>query len=267
MKICDVHVHIYPDAIAEKASASIGDFYPGYRIHGNGSLTDCMRRMDEADIDCFCAHSVALSPRVVPRINDFIYEAKRKNPSRILAFGAIHPAMEEFDDALSRLVDRGFKGLKIHPDMMRFNVDADEAMPMMEAIAKNGRLPLLIHCGDTRYDFDRPERILRLHERFPEMKLICAHLGGWMMWDEAVDILAGQDLMFDCSSALFHFEPEEAARVIRRLGTKKVFFGSDYPMWNPGDELKRFLTLPLTQEEREDICWNNFMGLMGESGR
>ena len=38
MKIFDIHVHIYPEKIAEKASKSIGDFYDGFEIHGNGTL-------------------------------------------------------------------------------------------------------------------------------------------------------------------------------------------------------------------------------------
>ena len=43
MKVFDIHVHIYPDKIAEKASDSIGVFYDGIRMHGNGTLRDCLR--------------------------------------------------------------------------------------------------------------------------------------------------------------------------------------------------------------------------------
>ena len=34
-------------------------------------------------------------------------------------------------------------------------------------------------------------------------------------------------------------------------------------MWNPKEELDRFLALPLTDQEREDILWNNAAGMFG----
>ena len=40
-------------------------------------------------------------------------------------------------------------------------------------------------------------------------------------------------------------------------GTKKVLFGMDYPMWDPEKELKSFMQLDITEEDREDILYNN----------
>ena len=48
-----------------------------------------------------------------------------------------------------------------------------------------------------------------------------------------------------------------AAAMIRKLGAKNVLYGTDYPMWNPRDEIDRFLQLDLTDGEKEDILWNN----------
>ena len=166
MKIFDIHVHIYPDKIAEKASDSIGVFYDGIRMHGNGTLRDCLRQMDEAGITCFAAHSVALTPHNVERINSFILDACAQAPGRIIPFAAIHPELEDLPGAVDRMVDQGFRGVKIHPDMQKFAVDDPSVRPMMEAIA--GKLPLLIHCGDYRYDYDGPQRVLNLHEQLPE---------------------------------------------------------------------------------------------------
>ena len=36
-----------------------------------------------------------------------------------------------------------------------------------------------------------------------------------------------------------------------------MLFGTDYPMWNPKEELERFMQMQLTDAEREDILWNN----------
>ena len=256
MKVFDIHVHIYPDKIAEKASESIGVFYEGIYMHGNGTLTDCLRQMDEAGIRHFAAHSVALNPHNVDRINSFIMDAHNQYPDRIIPFAAIHPDMEDLNGAVDKMVQQGFKGIKIHPDMQKFALDEDRARPMMEAIA--GKLPLLIHCGDHRYDFDGPERLLRLHRQVPHLKIIAAHFGGWGEWGRAAELLPGNEgIVVDTSSSLYKFPKEEATAMIRKLGAKNVLYGTDYPMWNPKEEIERFMQLDLTDEEREDILWNN----------
>ena len=63
--------------------------------------------------------------------------------------------------------------------------------------------------------------------------------------------------MVDTSSSLYGWSAEEATRLIRKLGAKNVFYGTDYPMWNPREEIERFMQLDLTDAEREDILWNN----------
>lgn len=256
MKVFDIHVHIYPDKIAEKASESIGVFYEGIRMHGNGTLKDCLKMMDEAGVDCFAAHSVALTPHNVERINSFIMDACAQAPGRIVPFAAIHPDMENLPEAVDRMVDQGFRGIKIHPDMQKFTLDGEHARPMMEAIA--GKLPLLIHCGDYRYDFDGPQRLLALRRQVPELKIIAAHFGGWGEWERAAELLPGNEgLVVDTSSSLYKFPADQAVAMIRKLGAENVLYGTDYPMWDPKEELQRFMKLALTDQERADILWNN----------
>ena len=255
MRIFDVHVHIYPDKIAQKASESIGAFYGGMQVQGHGTLSDCLRWMDESGIERFAAHSVAMSPHNVESINHFIMEARARYPERIVPFAAIHPDMEDMQATVDDIVAQGFRGIKIHPDIQQFQVDGPRAAPMVEAIA--GRLPLLIHCGDFRYDCDGPRRILNLCERFPKQPIICAHFGGWSEWNSARELLPGHGLMIDTSSTLYRYPPEEAAESVRRFGAENVLFGTDYPMWTPKEELRRFMRVPLTDREREDILWNN----------
>lgn len=261
MRIFDIHTHIYPDKIACRASGSIGAFYDGIRMHGDGSLDDCLRQMDEAGVEKFAAHSVALTPHNVERINDFIMDAYARHPDRIVPFAAIHPELENLPGAVDEMVARGFRGIKIHPDMQKFAVDDPRVIPMMEAVA--GKLPLLIHCGDYRYDYDGPQRILNLHDRVPDLQMICAHFGGWGEWDRAARLLPGHDgLIVDTSSSLYRWSAQEATKMVHAIGVKNVLFGADYPMWSPKGEIERFMQLDLTDEEREDIFWNNAARLL-----
>ena len=46
-------------------------------------------------------------------------------------------------------------------------------------------------------------------------------------------------------------------------GVDRAIYGTDYPMWSPVSERKRFDRLPLTEEEREKILWTNHLRLFG----
>ena len=262
MKIFDVHVHIFPDRIADRAVNAIGSFYENFNMEGDGRLETAIRAMDAAGITRCAAHSVATSAHQVDAINDFVMDAWRRYPERILPFAAMHPDLPEPAATAEAAIARGFRGVKIHPEIQGFRLDDPAVLDMLAPF--EGRLPILVHCGDYRYDNSSPERIKRVLRQFPRLRLICAHLGGWTVWREAWRRLAGEDIYVDTSSALFALSPEEAVRIIRAYGVDRALYGTDYPMWLPGDELRRFDRLPLTQDEREKILWTNHLALFPE---
>ena len=159
---------------------------------------------------------------------------------------------------LDRILSLGLKGVKLHPDFQHFCLDDPNAVKLFEAMAERN-LALLVHTGDKRYPYSQPERMARALDRVPRLRAICAHLGGWSVWSDAWKILAGRgNVWVDTSSSLYALSPEEAVKVIHRYGAGRVFFGTDYPMWKPEEELVRFRALPLTPEEREMILHKNF---------
>lgn len=264
MKIFDMHVHIFPDRIAEKATAAIGVFYENFSMEGDGRLETAIQAMDRAGITRCAAHSVATTAHQVDSINAFVMEAHRRYPDRIVPFAAMHPALDKPVETAEAVIRQGFCGVKLHPEIQRFRIDDPRVMDMLAPF--EGKLPVLCHCGDYRYDNSSPERLKRVMRAFPKLRLICAHLGGWTVWREAWHRLVDEDVYVDTSSALFALSPEEAVEIIRAYGTDRAIYGTDYPMWRPEGEVKRFNRLPLTESERADILWNNHLKLFRESG-
>ena len=66
----------------------------------------------------------------------------------------------------------------------------------------------------------------------------------------------------DTSSSLAFMHEGEAERFINYFGAEWFFFGSDYPMWDIGEELERFMALKLTDEQREMILFKNIKSLL-----
>ena len=78
------------------------------------------------------------------------------------------------------------------------------------------------------------------------------------MWEQAAEELHEyKNLMVDCSSSLYSLTPQKAAEIVRMYGAERVLFGTDYPMWAPDEELKRFYAMNLTEEENDLILYKN----------
>ena len=264
MTIIDTHAHIYPDKIALKAAKSIGEFYE-IDMHLDGTVSSLLQAGEAAGISRWLVHSVAVTWERARSINDFIASEVEAHPDKFIGFGSIHPDHPEMEKELDYMLSRGLRGVKLHPDFQHFLLDDPQAICLFEAMAERN-LPLLVHTGDTRYPYSEPERMARALDAVPGLTAICAHLGGWSRWDAAWQVLAGRKNVYvDCSSSLYALGAEEAANVIRRYGADRVFFGTDYPMWTPQEEIARFMALLLTDDEREMILHRNFERFIGEN--
>ena len=123
-------------------------------------------------------------------------------------------------------------------------------------------MPVCIHAGDKRYDYSNPDRLSRIAEAFPRLRIIAAHLGGWSVWEEAAETLSRYpNVTVDCSSSFYWLDRETARRLIRLYGSERVLFGTDYPLWPPQPELDDLMALGLEPDEYENILWRNAAGL------
>ena len=257
--IFDAHTHIFPDKVAEKAAKNIGTFY-GYPMALDGRVESLLAEMDECGIDRALVHSVATTAKQTRNINDFIADEVNMHPDRFTGFMAMHQDTPDMVNEVERALGLGLKGVKIHPDIQQAALSDERFFPMYERI--EGVVPLLAHTGDARYAFSNPDQVLKVLARFPKLTMICAHLGGHSVWDQALEMLAGTGVYVDTSSSLFWLSPEKAVTLIRAFGADRVLFGTDFPMWTAKSEMERFDALPLTQEERRKILWDNAASLL-----
>jgi predicted TIM-barrel fold metal-dependent hydrolase len=128
-------------------------------------------------------------------------------------------------------------------------------MEFYEMIA--GRWPLMLHCGDYRYDFSHPRRIKRILRSFPKLVVNAAHFGGWSIYDLAVEYLEDENCYLDVSSAAGWLGPRRTTELIRHYGAERILFGSDFPMWDPAEEVQRFWQNDLSETEQSLILWEN----------
>ena len=245
--IVDMHAHIFPHKISEKATLAIGKFYDITMHYDIGETERLLEAEAQIGTRRMLVSSVATTPKQVVSINDFIHAEAEQHPEMI-PFAALHGDYEDLAGEVDRVIKLGFAGIKLHADFQRTPIDSPTSYRIYEVI--EGRLPVLMHMGDYRHDFSHPTMLKKVMQDFPKLKVLASHLGGFAAWDEAESVLTGSDnIRFDTSSAIGLMSPERAVRLIRHYGVERCMFGSDFPMWDPKKEAECLLSLGFTREE------------------
>jgi predicted TIM-barrel fold metal-dependent hydrolase len=261
MKIIDFHTHVYPDRLADKATRATCDFY-GLDTDQTGTVDMLLQKGQAAGVTHYVLLPVAVHPNGVRRVNEFIVEQLAAHPE-FYGFGTVHHDMEDMPGELEYIRASGLIGVKLHPDMQAINTDDERLFPLYEWLQNEG-MPLFVHCGDEHRDFSHPKHLRAVIDRFPGLTVIAAHLGGWSKWDEALECLKDTNCYLDISSCMMFMSPEKVVAYVRAFGVKRVLFGTDFPIWDAASEVKNLESLPLTDDEKEQIFFRNAQRILGE---
>ena len=255
MAVVDVHTHIYPDKIAQKATESVGVFYDIPMEAELGTVSRLIELREGSPITHNVVCSVAVKPATVTSINDFIARSCAEDAS-LLGLAAMHQDFEDPEAELERAAGMGLLGMKLHPDTQRVDMDDDRFMRVYEICERLG-LAVLVHCGDYRYDYSHPSRMKRILHEFPQLRVCAAHFGGWSVQDLALEYLEEESCFLDMSSSMKYLGLRRTRELCEIYGEDRMMFGSDFPMWNPASELRIFRSLGFTEAAYEKMCWRN----------
>lgn len=262
--VIDSHCHIYPDKIAEKATMATEHFYEINHTENDGTVSLLLAQGKKAGIAHHIVQSVATTPKQVSSINRFIHDAVEQSGGKFSGLGTLHPDSEDIAADVEEIISLGLKGVKLHPDIQKFKIDDYRCLKIYELC--EGRLPILMHTGDIRYDYSNTNRLLPILEIYENLTLIGAHFGGWSDWKNAAKLLSSKhfkNFYVDCSSTFYALSNDEVMELISLYGEDRVLFGTDYPMWTADSEMERFMTLPLSDEAREKILYKNASKIFG----
>lgn len=261
MEIIDAHAHIYPEKIAQKATDTIGVFYDIKMEMPAGTPERLIEDGNRAGVSRYVVHSVATTAHQVRSINEFIKREMEKHPE-FIGFMTLHQDLteQEVEREIEWALQNGFKGIKLHPDFQKFNIDEQNVEKFYKWAS--GKLPILLHMGDNRFEYSKPYRLANMAKKYPNVNFIAAHFGGYRCWDE-VEVYKGlKNVYFDTCSSLPFITPLKAREIIDLFGADKFFFATDFPMWDALGELERFNKIPLTDAERQMIFSGNIKRLL-----
>ena len=280
MIITDFHTHTFPDAIAQRAIAGMQQNSHAAAF-GSGTLDGLLASMESAGVFRSVVLPVATNPLKISSINDS--NIAREKSQHVVFFGAMHPQAENWKQELSRLAAAGVPGIKIHPQYQDTDITDIRYLRILDHAASLGLITVM-HAGDeiaypgvVRCS---PEMVRSVCDQLGNIPLVLAHMGGWKNWQRVAENLAHTGCYLDTAISLGqivpiddHYAPgdlpllseEDFVSLLRAFGSQRILFGTDSPWADQAEEIRKLTSLPLTQDELENILSRNAARLLGLS--
>lgn len=204
--IFDAHLHLGHDI-----DGMVGEYEELIRVMDRYGFSQAfMFCMDEFD-----RHPGFRAP------NDRTLEHAARSEGRLIPFVRLDLGEDPIGEA-ERCLDRGARGIKLHPRAQAFLLN-DERLAPVFALAAERRVPILIHGGRGLPPI--ADDLAHLVDTYPDAHLIIAHAGiadlGALMRH-----FAGKTGVFFDTSA---WSPIDLLDFFRRASPEQVLYASDFP--------------------------------------
>ena len=256
--IVDIHTHIFPDHLAERAMAALVENVHGaYPPVSDGTLAGLLRNMDDWGIDVSVNQPVITKQSQVRSTNEW---AASIASDRLVSFGGIYPHTDDYRRDIDFVAGLGLRGLKFHVEFQDIQLDDPQMLRIYDYAFSKG-LILLHHAGlDPGFPppyKSTPQQFANILKALPGGMIIAAHLGGHAQWDDVERYLVGSDIYLDTSMGFEYYSQEQFLRIVKNHGADKILLGSDAPWSHAGSEIEQIRALPLPEADIAAILGGN----------
>lgn len=259
--IVDFHTHAFPDALAERAMQSL-EHGASTKAVLDGRLSSLLASMERSGVAKSVVCSIATKPS---QFEPILQWSKEIRSERIIPLLSVHPADSGYAEKIEIVKGEGFKGIKLHPFYQEFDIDEDRMLHMYELLCRENLL-IAMHTGyDIAFPRIRradPAKILKVSERFPQLKLVTTHLGSWEQWQEVEAILAGKPVYMELSFSLEYLGTEPIRDILVKHPKEYLLFGTDSPWTDQAATLDLFRGLELGDEIERAVLRDNAARLL-----
>lgn len=199
-------------------------------------------------------------------------------PDRMLGFLSVDPTQPGWEDELCEGHERfDLRGIKLLP-MYAVFYPQDERLDYLWQYATEHCLPVLLHTGTTfiskaAIDCTLPRHLDVVARRFPDVKIILAHLGH-PYEGETVAVIRKNANVYADISALFYrpWQLFHSLMLVHEYNIwEKVLFGTDFPVTTVAETVAGLRSLcevridrfSLPKEQIEELIHRDALALLG----
>ena len=172
------------------------------------------------------------------------------DPARLIGFLSVDPTQPGWEDELRfGHQELGLRGIKLLSMYAGFRPDDSRLDPLWQYATKH-RMPVLLHTGTTfvaqaPLECTLPRHLDVVATRFPEVRIIMAHLGH--PYEGEAIVTARKHPHVYCDISALHYRPFQfyhSLMLVQEYGIwDKVLFGTDYPFTTVNATLDGLRTL------------------------
>ena len=196
----------------------------GHDIDGfSGQYEELERIMDAYGISrafMFCMDEPDREP-AFRAPNDRTLEHAERSNGRLIPFVRLDMNASPIEEAI-RCLDRGARGIKLHPRAQRFLLNDERLAPVFELAAER-RVPILIHGGRGLPPI--ADDLARLVDQYPAAQLIVAHAGIADLAALAGRLAGRKGVFFDTAV----WSPVDLLDFFHQVPPEQILYASDYP--------------------------------------
>lgn len=173
-----------------------------------------------------------------------VAEYVAQHPDTLIGFLSVDPTQDGWEREMREGHETlGLRGIKLMPMYAGFRPD-DARLDPLWRYATHNRLPVLLHTGTTfvaqaPLEYTLPRHIDTVAIRFPDVKIIMAHLGHPYEGECVATIRKHPNVFADVSA--LHYRPFQlyhSLMLVQEYGVwEKVLFGTDYPFTTANDSV------------------------------
>jgi uncharacterized protein len=242
----DIHSHVptHRDAVPPDELVVNDKWRPDRPVAATTSWADYEQAF--ADVDVSAVFTIARNrTRVDPALNDSVAAFVAAAPTRRIGFLSIHPEVEGAEDELERArTDLGLRGIKLGPNYQIFDPLGPAALRVYELAERHG-LPILFHQGaspvrEAPLRYAHPLLMDEIAIRFPELRVVLAHMGHPWQRETIVTIRKHPHLYADVSALFYRpWSFYEGMRLATEWNVlDKLLLGSDFPIATPAETVR-----------------------------
>lgn len=202
----------------------------------------------------------------VQAANADLVAVHRDHPDLVACYCYVNPrhGSAALEDLRRNVEERAMVGIKL---WVATTADDPLVYPVVEQ-AIEYRIPILMHAwrktaGQLPYE-STAAHIARIGARYPEARIIMAHLGGQV--ESAMNTIAPYpNILTDTSGTPINSGAVRTA--VDRLGAERVVFGSDLPGVCLGHSIGKVVAAELAPEERAQVLGATMAQLLTEVRR
>ncbi len=234
--LVDVHSHAwsYPEHFSADFRDQARHARAGVEVDLTVRYAEYRQTATEADITIVFGGKAQLSGLWVD--DRYVADYVAQDPQRLIGFLSVDPTCDGWYRELHvGHQELGLRGIKLMPMYAGFRPD-DPRLDSLWSYATAHHLPVLLHTGTTfisqaPLECTLPRHIDPVATRFPDVKIILAHLGHPYEGECIVTARKHPNVYMDISA--LHYRPWQlynSLMLVQEYGVwNKVLFGTDYP--------------------------------------